>query len=415
MKMHNKKGYIIPLTLLIISLAVVIITAVVRESFSYQRQARITQDKARARLLVLSSLELMLSQLSFIVPHEVPEEKKEAKPEKKPPTDANEKPDKEKDELSEPLQKWMLKVLPLLNRWHTLELVSSDDMVEGTITYYLSSEQGKINLDTLLAEVKKPGKKEKKEEKEKNQPANANAQPGSGQAPAAPGQQPTPSQPAQPAGQAAAGQKQGEQKKEGPEKPGDDRKKTLVGVVDELFKKEKEVSIREALKSLGGLPEDPTDLIKVPKVAALKDSVFVTQEMPKKPLFLMDLFTTHEDATKINPWLLSQSLKTLLDVKENKEVKIDKKFIKNLKPKMNWAQDWDKAFAKLYGKKFAALEKPITELFATEFEATAFSVVCYCTVGTVTQRVGVLIELTEPSPELSPKSFVFKVTRLYWL
>ena len=68
--MRNKQGYIIMLTLLIISMAIVLITAVVRESLSYQRQVRAAQDKSNARLLALSSLELAMSQLSFIPPQE---------------------------------------------------------------------------------------------------------------------------------------------------------------------------------------------------------------------------------------------------------------------------------------------------------------------------------------------------------
>ncbi len=420
MKISKKSGYIIPLTLLIVSLAVVLITAIVRESFSYQRQVRLAHDRARARLLVLSSLELMLSQVSFVVPKEkgAEGEKKGEQREKAPDKGAKDVPEAKKDEVSEPLQQWMLKLLPLLNRWHTVELAPGGDPIEGTISYYIACEQGKISLDTLLKDLKKQGKQTAEDEKAAEQAAAGQApgQPGaSGQSAGkpTPGQSPTGQSPTAPPGQSASNQPGAPKKEE--EKPGQAQKRSLITVVDELFKKEKEISIREALKNVDTAPEDPTDLLKVSQFAKLRDGVFVSQEMPKKPLFLMDLFTVQEDATKLNPWLLSQSVKTLLDLKENKEVKIDKNFVKNIKPKSNWVQDWDKGLAKLYGKKFAALEKPIADLFSSEFEATAFSVVSYCKVGMVTQRIGALLELTEPSPEVSPKSFIFKVTKLYWL
>ena len=113
--------------------------------------------------------------------------------------------------------------------------------------------------------------------------------------------------------------------------------------------------------------------------------------------------------------MLSESVKTLLGLSVNKEIKIDKEFVKNAKDKMNWSADWDKSLAKFYGKKIDALAKPVVELFASEFEATAFFVVSYCKVGTVVQKVGAIVELTEPGPEVPPKSFIFKITKLYWL
>jgi len=50
-----------------------------------------------------------------------------------------------------------------------------------------------------------------------------------------------------------------------------------------LLKKEKEVSIKAALKTLGNAPiEDATELLKVPAFAVVKEAVFVTQALPKK-------------------------------------------------------------------------------------------------------------------------------------
>ena len=81
---------------------------------------------------------------------------------------------------------------------------------------------------------------------------------------------------------------------------------------------------------------------------------------------------------------------------------------------MDWSTDWDEILAPRYAKNFAAFDPTIQELFATAFEAKAFSVVSYCTVGKVTQRLYAVLEVTEPDNDLSPKSVIFKVTKLYW-
>ena len=100
----NKPGYIIMLTLLIISSAVALITVVVRESFRYQIQTRLARENSYVRLLVFSSLECVLSQLSLVVPKE----------------EKTEKAKESKEEESE-LPNWAVKVIPVLNKWQKIE------------------------------------------------------------------------------------------------------------------------------------------------------------------------------------------------------------------------------------------------------------------------------------------------------
>ena len=65
----------------------------------------------------------------------------------------------------------------------------------------------------------------------------------------------------------------------------------LAPSFEELFKKEKDVSIKQALSDLPAMPEDATEFLRNSRFAALKDAIFPVQPLPKKPLFLMDLFT----------------------------------------------------------------------------------------------------------------------------
>jgi type II secretory pathway component PulK len=137
-----KPGYIIMLTLLIIAAAVALISAVVSQAFSYQRQARLVREKAQARMLILSSLELASSKLSHVIEKEK-EEKKKA-----------EEPEAQKKEALDPLQKWLLEVLPVLNRWQKFEFKEETDELEGSVSLYITSEDGKINLRSFDDQMK---------------------------------------------------------------------------------------------------------------------------------------------------------------------------------------------------------------------------------------------------------------------
>ena len=369
-KQTNKPGYIVMLSLLIIAMAVALITAVVRETFVYQRQARAAHDRAKARLLALSSFELVLSQLSYI-----PSPKKESKEQQQ---EKYNKTEKKEEKPQDKKALWYGNILSVINHWQALEIPAGSEGIEGSISYYISCEHGKVNLDQLLQE-------EKQKKQEEDAAKEAESSQGKQQTPeSAKANQNNPKN-------GEKGQRQGAGKQS--------EKNQFISFIDGLLKKEKEVSIKEVLKQFEEQfhrgPEDATELLRTQPFLRLKDALFVTRELSKKPLFAMDLFTTSEKAKKINPWVLSGSLKTLVGFKDNPEVKIDKEFLNNIKPQMNWAVDWDKTLAPLYGKKFDTLDKALVEQFATEFEAQAFFVVSYCKVGTITQKMGALIEVDE--------------------
>ncbi len=385
--MKKNQGYILPLTLMIISMAVILVTSVIQRAMSYQRQARLMLDREQARNLALSSLEIALSKICLVVPKGAPQEKEQAA--QAAPAQAQQKEEAQKKEgwqKPPPMQQWLLQILPVLNKWQTIELTEKEG-ITGTLSFYISSEQGKISLEHLSTLLES-------ESKQKQQAAQAAQQ----QAPPQNGQQSNAQQPGQ--------------------------TKNLLTVFDELIKKEMEVSIRQVLKEAQGKYkrplEDFSELVPLKSFTPLKDKLFVTrptaqQQRGKQQLFVTDLFTTASSSGTLNPWLLSNSLKAILGFKENKEVKINKEFVKDLKPTMNWQTEWDKILAPFYGKKFANIPQEIRALFGAQFEATAFFVVSYAQVGGVTQKVAALLEVTEPPAYLSPKSIIFKVSKLYWL
>lgn len=371
----KKPGYILVLTLLIVSLAIALISVVVRESFSYAHQSHLVVDKERARLLVMSSFAIVESQLSHVVAKEK-EKKEEGQPQRAAQQQQQQKAtDKEK---LEPLQEWLLKVMQIINRWQTIKL--SGDNLEGEIRWYLASEQGKIPLSLFEDELfgAQPEAAQQKPEK-----PNGQVQP--------------------PPGQAASKEQQ-------------TQKKSPLSFFDQLIKKERAVTIQEGLRKFVGsyqrMPEDITELLRYPSFVAFKEKMFMTPDA-KKPFFLMDLFTSLP-SKGINPWLLSASLKTLLGISA-KESKADKALVKRMKGRVRWENEWDTLFSQFYGKKFNALEKGFGDYLSSEFEAQSFSVVSYCTVASVTFKLYALFERTKPDKDESSESVLFKVTKLVWL
>ncbi len=239
----QKPGYILFLTLLMTAAIVALLTVVVQQSFSYQKRVRRTRDMVGARMLVFSSLEIAQSQLSTVV-FEEKEPQKEKKDEKQ-----------KTEDVLEPVQKWLLKVLPVINRWQTI--VVDQEGLDGTIKLYLACEEGKFNLAAFKQEDVVPKKEEPEDKKTKEEP-----------------------------------------------------KKSPLEALDDLFKKVHDTSMYEAFKRFmtdyKRMPEDPTELLRISYFAKVKNRLFTPLKKEHRGLYIMDLFTFRPQASeKINPWLLT--------------------------------------------------------------------------------------------------------------
>lgn len=411
--MKKSQGYILILALFIIAMSVALITAVVQQALVYQRQVRFNVDREKARLLVVGAAQMVLDQISLVVPKESP--KKEA------PAPQNNR-DK-KDELSNK-QKWVKKLLSVVNTWQTIELTDQTVGIDATIKLYITSEQGKINLRALADEIAKPKQPEKKPvatpaanpvQKQNNSTPLAGQKQSNNKPAPSPAQKPNNNVPAAP--------KQNNMTKE-PAKTESSEKKSYPTIINELIQKDTQFSIlnglKETRKSLGRLIEDPTELLTLPGIGTLKKDVFISDtqdKQDKKPIYLMDLFTVSSGSGKLNPWLLSQSTAKVLgfEVKKDKDAQ---KLAKEFKPTMDWSKDWDKIFAPVYGKQYASMDAELKSAFSTSFEATAFSAIMYIKMGSVTQKVYALFEkdsASSVSPNLSKDSVLFRISKLYWL
>lgn len=342
----NKKslqpGYIIPLTLMILSISIGLLTLIYQRAMMYQREVNLTINQEKARILALSGLEIARSQISFL-------EQKTA--------EGTEKTQEGKE------QRWLAQLLGTLNHWQTFILTEKDDGVSGIIQLYITCEQGKININSLLPSDEK--------------------------------QQGTQQQPSD--------------------------QKTLL-FINALAQKEFGILLSDVLKQLtkstNRTLEDPTELLRFKEVPSLGDFLFPDPQWGRSSTrnTLTDLFSTVGTKKLINPWLLSPSTTRALGLKAQifkKELVVE--YAKKIKPKMNWSQDWNSTLASYYGKDFSALPPDMTALFDTAFEPTAFSVLCYAKVGTITQKIYALVEKGRIPPELSQKSVLVKTAKVYWL
>lgn len=131
--MHKSSGYILILTLLLLSTSFILISSILQKTFAYISQSRIEVDREYAEQLALSGIQIALSKLALIIPES--QEKK---------------PDQENSEnKANPEQQWLANLLLILNKWQQLSLTKNAVGIDGIIKYNISAQQGKFNLNYI--------------------------------------------------------------------------------------------------------------------------------------------------------------------------------------------------------------------------------------------------------------------------
>lgn len=346
-------GFVLVTTLLILSLAVVLISFLINRSTVFFPLARITIDREKAKELALGGLQLALSQIAYADVVET-ENKQGAK-----------SPDTEKTEANNTLNqsKQMLKTLiPVLNKWQTIKLDATKDGIDGHIKICITSEDGKINLNELYDFQKHQfvgQDKEREELKKLLQELFSNI------------------------------------KKSGSQ----DMFQAL-----ETFLKERDDKLR-----------DVTELLALKPFAIFKNDLFYNPDAQhsQTTLYLHDIFTLWSGKRTIDPWLLSTSVCSLLNLSDLKGSSYADA-IKNFKGSYSWPTDWNNTFSKLYKKDFNSLPKGITRLLHVNFGPDVFSVLSYATVGQVTHRIYAIIERDTLSREAKEPAKV-TIKKFYWI
>ncbi len=353
----NSQGYILVLTMMIISIMVLVVTQMFYQGTAHLAFSRTVINTQKAKMLSLGGLQLTISKLS-VVP------KKEAKkPEQTQAAGSEQKP--QKDDQGKKLLK---KLLPIINRWQTINLKESIEGVEGQIKICITCENGKININKLYdyANHKFLGQ----------------------------------------------GQTKGDTKK----------------VLEQIFKKLEDItgkknmfySLQQFLQKRKYPLNDITELLEIADYSYFKDRVFYEPIDQKgkslKDVYLTDIFTTWTEDAKIQPWLFSDSLCGVLGLRrvEGKDFETRKQsaeqWIENFKPKFQPDLDWSKIFKPIYNKDLSGLPKDFDTILDTQFAPNIFSVISSSIVDNVAQNLFAILQIQKKGD-----SVVVKLKKLYWI
>lgn len=127
-------GYILVLTLLLISLSVALVTYIFNKGTVYIHYTRTVIEREKAKMLALSGVQLAMSQLAYAG---VPEE-----------AYTKEQVD-QKVSVDEKLRLFLAAVLPYINQWQTIKLEKQKEGLDGTIKMFVACEDGKIDLNLI--------------------------------------------------------------------------------------------------------------------------------------------------------------------------------------------------------------------------------------------------------------------------
>lgn len=361
----ERSGFILVLTIMLVSSSVLLISLVVNRVSAYRRMGRLWVDIEKSKLIALSGLEIAMSQIAQLdaEPKEEGEssDKKPERSEESPSRKSEGEKDTKKDEKkqAEKAKKLLDFLMNKLNSWQTFEIKEAVEGVDGTSQIYISSEQGKINLGGLYDPQQKKF--------------------------------------------VTAGTVTGKQ---------------LCDFISEKLKpifERKKQKAPELASLIEKFFKEHQSLDDVSQLFAQADSqaqMFVRPEGKDKDFALTDLFTTETQKNAIDPFTFSASLCKVVGLTRTKDPKkIDPKALYQLiqTEKIDWQKMWNPAMVALYGKEYSTLPLEIKPFFDTRFGPTIWSVVSYGKVGSVTSKVCAIIEKTKNASE------PFQVKKLYWL
>lgn len=368
--MRNKKnGYILILSLMIISLATTLVTYIfyigsVQMPYSY---TMINREKAK--LLALSGIQIAVCNLSQEI--EIKQADKKAASNTPSIPTASDVKKNEPSEQEKAARELITTIVPWLNNWQTFALKQDIDGIDGIIKICMGSEDGKFDLNALYDFEKHSFR--------------------------------------------------GDQAQQ------EIIKRLITDFFKRLNKEDLFSEFEKFLKARQYRLDDITELLRIPGFVAFKDNVFYPGPLKEKkeeknetPVYLTDIFTVWSGKQTIDPWLLSHSMCGLVGIKQattqnvNSRKKAVEQVIKDVTLEAQWATDWKKYLLPLYGVEFGALLKGVDRLFDAKFEPKMFSVLSYGIVGDVTQKMLAIVERTE---EKNDKKLAYTVTikKLYWL
>ncbi len=363
--MKKQNGFIIPLVLMLISIAIVLATSIYQKGSIFVPFMSTVIRREEAKLLAISGVQVAMSQLASPPDFAKATSGKQAEEGKEGEKAKAVSPEQEAKNL-------LTQLLPTLNQWQEYPLKKDIDGIDGTIKIALSCEEGKLNLNHMYDFVRRRFMGE--------------------------------------------GQPKGDWKKIMAFVS--KRIQKSMGISADLFE-----SFEKFFKHRQYKVNDATELLTLDGFKQFARTVFYEPPTIKKdserPLYLLDMFTVYGNG-KLQPWLLSDSVRGVFEMKrvgqteEKKKKEMIQELVKKFKPNMNVAQDWNTLFQPLYGIEFKRLFKGIEAIFESSFDPKIFSVVSYGVVGEVTQRVYAILERMR-HVDKDKTWYDVKIRKFYWI
>ena len=360
---QQNPGYILIVTLMVISLCVALISYVFTNSSVFAPYMNSTIAREKAKLLAQSGIQLAIAQLA----QEIDLKKNQgAQPQTAAsPMQAQQSPD------DQAAKEYLERIVPTINRWQVFDLKEDVDGIDGQIKFAITAEDGKIDINQWY---------DFKNHSFKGDDA---------------------------------------QKKIS--------KALFVEIFKRVGKQELFDEFEKFLKARQYRLDDVTELLQIKGFEAFKSIVYYQPpaqekkaEQEKSKVYLTDLFTVWSGKLTLDPWVFSDSISAILGLKqaESNDSQARKKtmatILKNYKKTLQFPADWKTFFEPLYQKELASLPKGIESIFSTTFEPKLFSILSHAKVGDITQR---MLAIVESNKEVKENVVTFKITikRIFWL
>lgn len=360
-------GYILPLTLVLLSGIMVVVTYLFTHSSFYVPYAREMVVRIKAQELTRGGLQIALATLANITNKS---QQDTANMGQEEVTGIRKVTDKkqEKKEVDEDHQ-LLGQLLPVINRWQEHNFTRDVDGFDGNIKFCVMCEEGKIDINACY-----------------------------------------------------------DHKKGAFVGPMAQCMPVLIGLLEnKLQSKGMLTELKEFLKKRTYPVVDVTELLTLKSFSSFKNRQFY--EPPKNKhevdqIYLTDLFTTHTGKATIEPWLMSNSWLGLFGARQVQpdDLEWHKKesalAVAHYKKNINWAQVWDETLKKIYNKSFKSfpqiMPNGINSIFTNTFASTLFSVLVHGTVGSVTERLYAIVSRTK---RIQDNVSIYDITikRIYWL
>lgn len=125
------QGYILVLTVLILSISVILLTHIINKTITFTHFAHIASDREQAKLLAESGIDIALAEFTLV-----------------------------STDTKNIINNQLTAQLPFLNTWQSFTLTRDFDGIDGICKLYISCEEGKIDINSLYDFEKKRWRKE---------------------------------------------------------------------------------------------------------------------------------------------------------------------------------------------------------------------------------------------------------------